>query len=165
MGKQWKQWLTLFWGAPKSLQMLTAAMKLKEKKKSSGLENSMDCTVQGVTKSQTWLSYFHFTSLLEDFDGFTAIKWQGIPDRHSRFRHFFTNLHFFQKEIVFQDHNLNSRMLTTELEISLKIIPPYNCICVFFLYFLIILVAWILISSKFLRKEQYPLSFCMLITS
>ena len=30
MGKQWKQWLTLFWGAPKSLQMGTAAMKLKD---------------------------------------------------------------------------------------------------------------------------------------
>ena len=23
MGKQWKQWQTLFWGAPKSLQMVT----------------------------------------------------------------------------------------------------------------------------------------------
>ena len=29
MGKQWKQWQTLFFGAPKSLQMVTAAMKLK----------------------------------------------------------------------------------------------------------------------------------------
>ena len=29
MGKNWKQWQTLFWGAPKSLQMLTVAMKLK----------------------------------------------------------------------------------------------------------------------------------------
>ena len=28
--KQWKQWLTLFWGAPKSLQMVIAAMKLKD---------------------------------------------------------------------------------------------------------------------------------------
>ena len=28
MGKQWKQWLTLFFGAPKSLQMVIAAMKL-----------------------------------------------------------------------------------------------------------------------------------------
>ena len=28
--KQWKQWETLFWGAPKSLQMVTAAMKLKD---------------------------------------------------------------------------------------------------------------------------------------
>ena len=29
-GKQWKPWQTLFWGAPKSLQMVTAAMKLKD---------------------------------------------------------------------------------------------------------------------------------------
>ena len=29
-GKQWKQCQTLYWGAPKSLQMVTAAMKLKE---------------------------------------------------------------------------------------------------------------------------------------
>ena len=28
--KQRKQWLTLFWGAPKSLQMVTKAMKLKD---------------------------------------------------------------------------------------------------------------------------------------
>ena len=30
----------------------------------SGLENSMDCIVHGVTKSQAWLSDFHFTSTL-----------------------------------------------------------------------------------------------------
>ena len=29
-GKQWEQCQTLFWGAPKSLQMVTAAMKLKD---------------------------------------------------------------------------------------------------------------------------------------
>ena len=29
-GKQWKQWLTLFFWARKSLQMVTAAMKLKD---------------------------------------------------------------------------------------------------------------------------------------
>jgi len=29
-GKQQKQWLTLFFWAPKSLQMVTAAMKLKD---------------------------------------------------------------------------------------------------------------------------------------
>ena len=28
--EMWKQWLTLFFWAPKSLQMLTAAMKLKD---------------------------------------------------------------------------------------------------------------------------------------
>ena len=30
MVKQWKPWQTLFWGAPKSMQMVTAAMKLKD---------------------------------------------------------------------------------------------------------------------------------------
>ena len=29
-GEQWKQYQTLFWGAPKSLQMVTAATKLKD---------------------------------------------------------------------------------------------------------------------------------------
>ena len=29
-GKQWKQWLTLFFWAPKSVQMVIAAMKLKD---------------------------------------------------------------------------------------------------------------------------------------
>ena len=29
-GQQWKQCQALFWGAPKSLQMVTAAMKLKD---------------------------------------------------------------------------------------------------------------------------------------
>ena len=30
MGKQWKQWQTLFFWNPKSLQMVTAVMKLKD---------------------------------------------------------------------------------------------------------------------------------------
>ena len=30
MGRQWKQWLTFLGEAPKSLQMVTAAMKLKD---------------------------------------------------------------------------------------------------------------------------------------
>ena len=35
-GKQWEQWLTLFLGAPNSLQMVIADMKLKD---TSSLEN------------------------------------------------------------------------------------------------------------------------------
>ena len=38
-GEQWKQCQTLFWGAPKSLQMVTAAMKLKD---SYSLEESYE---------------------------------------------------------------------------------------------------------------------------
>ena len=30
MGKEWKQCQTLFFGSPKSIQMVTAAMKLKD---------------------------------------------------------------------------------------------------------------------------------------
>ena len=30
VGKQWQQWMTLFFWAPKSLQMVIAAMKLKD---------------------------------------------------------------------------------------------------------------------------------------
>ena len=30
MGKQWKQCQTLFWGAPKSLQMVITSVKLKD---------------------------------------------------------------------------------------------------------------------------------------
>ena len=35
-GKQWKQWQTLFGGAPKSLQMVIAVMKLKDSYSSEG---------------------------------------------------------------------------------------------------------------------------------
>ena len=39
IGKQWKQWQTLFWGASKSLQMVIAAMKLKD---AYSLEGKLD---------------------------------------------------------------------------------------------------------------------------
>ena len=35
MEEQWKQWDTLFFGAPKSLQMVTATMKLRDTWKKS----------------------------------------------------------------------------------------------------------------------------------
>ena len=41
MGKQGKQCQTLFWGAPKSLQMVTATMKLKD---AYSLEGKLDQT-------------------------------------------------------------------------------------------------------------------------
>ena len=47
MGKQWKQWQTLFSWAPKSLQMVTAAMKLKDayslgKKAMTNLDSALE---------------------------------------------------------------------------------------------------------------------------
>ena len=56
MGKQWKQCQTLFFGAPKSLQMLTAAMKLKD---AYSLEEKTFLVAQTVkrlsTMRETWV--------------------------------------------------------------------------------------------------------------
>ena len=49
MGKQWKQCQTLFWGAPKSLQMVTAAMKLKD---SCSLEGKLWTKIDSIFKSR-----------------------------------------------------------------------------------------------------------------
>ena len=43
MGKDWKQCLTLFFWAPKSLQMVTAAMRLKD---TCSLEEKLDSVLK-----------------------------------------------------------------------------------------------------------------------
>ena len=47
--KQWKQWLTLFLGAPKSVRMVTAAMKLKD---TCSLEEKLWPTYYIILKSR-----------------------------------------------------------------------------------------------------------------
>ena len=47
--KQWKQWLTLFWGSPKSLQMVIAAVKLKD---AYSLEENYDQPRQHIQKQR-----------------------------------------------------------------------------------------------------------------
>ena len=49
MEKQWKQWLTLLFGAPKSLQMVTAAMKLKDV---CPLEEMLRTSLDSILKSR-----------------------------------------------------------------------------------------------------------------
>ena len=49
MGKQWKQCQTLFFGAPKSLQMVTAAMKLKN---ACSLEEKLTTNLDSILKSR-----------------------------------------------------------------------------------------------------------------
>ena len=53
MGKQWKQCQTLFFGAPKSLQMLTAALKLKD---AYSLEESYDQPRQHIQKQRHYFA-------------------------------------------------------------------------------------------------------------
>ena len=64
-GKQWKQWLTLFSWAPKSLQMVTAAMKLKD---ACSLEKSYDQSRQHIKKQR---HYFANKSLPSQSYGFS----------------------------------------------------------------------------------------------
>jgi len=54
MGKQWKQWQTLFSWAPKSLPMVTAALKLKD---ACSFKNSYDKHRQSIKKQR-----YHFAS-------------------------------------------------------------------------------------------------------
>ena len=53
MEKQWKQWQTLFLGAPKLLQMVTAAMKLKD---ACSLEKSYDQPRQHIKKQRHYFT-------------------------------------------------------------------------------------------------------------
>ena len=49
MGKQLKQWQILFWGAPKSPQIVTAAMKLKD---AYSLEEKLVIDLDSILKSR-----------------------------------------------------------------------------------------------------------------
>ena len=53
MGKQWKQWQTLFWGGSKPLQTVTAAMKLKD---GSFEKKSHDQTRQHIKKQRHYFA-------------------------------------------------------------------------------------------------------------
>ena len=64
MGKQWKQWLTLFWGPPKSLQMVTAAMKLKD---AYSLEENYDQPREHIKKKRHYFTNKGLSSHGYDF--------------------------------------------------------------------------------------------------
>ena len=63
MGKQWKQWQTLFSWAPKSLQMVNAAMKLKD---ICFLEEKLWQTLDSILKSReiTLLTKVHIVKAM-----------------------------------------------------------------------------------------------------
>ena len=69
MGEQWKQWLTLFFRAPKSLQMVTAAMKVKD---AYSLEESYDQPRQHIKKQR---HYFANKGLSSQGYGFPVVMY------------------------------------------------------------------------------------------
>ena len=73
MGKQWKQWQTLFsWArAPKSLQMVTAAMKLKD----TAWKKSYDQHGQHIKKQRHYFAHKGLSSQSYGFSGSHVWMW------------------------------------------------------------------------------------------
>ena len=69
MGKQWKQWKTLFSWAPKSLQIVTVAMKLKKQKILALWKKSYDQPRQNIKKQR---HYFADKGLSSQSYGFSS---------------------------------------------------------------------------------------------
>ena len=63
MGKQWKQCQNLFFGAPKSLQMVIAAMKLKD----SRWKESYNQPRQHIEKQRHYIANKDLSSQSYDF--------------------------------------------------------------------------------------------------
>ena len=72
-GKQWKQWETLFWGTPKSLQMVTAAMKLKD---TSSWKKSYDKPRQHIKKQRHYFANKRLSSQSYGFSSSHVWMWK-----------------------------------------------------------------------------------------
>ena len=73
MGKQWKQWQTLISWAPKSLQMVTAAMKSKD---ACSLEESYDQPRQHIIKQRHYLANKGLSSQSYGFSRSHVWMWE-----------------------------------------------------------------------------------------
>ena len=95
MGKQWKQCQTFFWGAPKSLQMVIAAMKLKmltpwkescdqlrqhiEKQRHYFANKSSSSQGYGFSSSHVWMWELNFKeSEHQGTDAFKLWCWRSL---------------------------------------------------------------------------------------
>ena len=73
MGKQWKQWQILLFWAPKSLQMVTAAMKLKD---TCSLEKSYDQPRQNIKKQRHYFANKGPSTQSYDFPSSHVWMWE-----------------------------------------------------------------------------------------
>ena len=78
MGKQWKEWQPLFWRAPKSLQMVTAAMKLN----GTPWKKSYDKNRQHIKKQRHYFTNKGPSSPTYGFSSSHALMWE-LDDKES----------------------------------------------------------------------------------
>ena len=78
MEKQWKQCQTLFFGAPKSLQMVTAAMKLKD---ACSLEENYDQPRQNIYKQRLYFANKGPSSQSYGFSSSQVRMWEAEHQR------------------------------------------------------------------------------------
>ena len=76
MEKQWKQWQTLFFWAPKSLQMVIAAMKLKD---ACSLKKSYEQPRQHIKKQRPYLVNKGLSSQSYGFSSSHVWMWDWAP--------------------------------------------------------------------------------------
>ena len=72
-GKQWKQWQTLFPWTPKSLQMVTAVMKLKD---ACSLEEKLDQPRQDIKNQRNYFADKYPSSQSYGFCGSHVWMWE-----------------------------------------------------------------------------------------
>ena len=93
----------------------------------SGLENSVDCVVNGVTKSQTWLSDFHFQVQFSN-------AWSHRSDPELEMNDYRKVFFLFRYSINvcytgFWRHVLNSSKLPWSQGQGVSALPVFPCCC------------------------------------
>ena len=81
MEKQWKQWQSSFSWAPKSLQMVTEAMKLKD---TCSLEEKLWSTLTTYWKAETLLCQQRSIQLRQSYGFYSSHVWMWELDRKER---------------------------------------------------------------------------------
>ena len=77
MGKQWKQWQTLFSWAPKSLWMVTEAMKLKDAPRKKSYDKARQCVKKQryhFANKGPYSQSYGFTVVMYRCDSYTTKK-------------------------------------------------------------------------------------------
>ena len=82
MGKQWKQCQTLFFGAPKSLQMVTAAMKLRRlflgRKVMANLDSILESRDVTLPTKVCLIKAMVFPVVMYGYESWTVKKVEGL---------------------------------------------------------------------------------------